>query len=53
MNPSVEWKNGGYYNHDLAFHQGENDSLVIMLNDNINVSNIVSINHILHTNKIR
>ncbi|OUM70292.1 polysaccharide lyase family 4 protein, partial [Piromyces sp. E2] len=28
--PSMEWKNGGAYNRDLACHQGENDSLQIM-----------------------
>jgi len=30
VNPSAEWKNGGVYNYDLACHQGENDSLVII-----------------------
>jgi len=28
--PSMEWKNGGAYNRDLACHQGENDSLQII-----------------------
>ncbi|ORY63614.1 galactose-binding like protein [Neocallimastix californiae] len=30
VTPSMEWKNGGAYNRDLACHQGENDSLQIM-----------------------